>query len=240
MNQLQIITLANAIIGAVAAVLGKDNDLFPTLTPKWRTVIVSALSIVAGGLQLVLSDKVPLSEAMITAATAGISGFVVVLAAAFSSAKSKAASAGTGVLVLAICLGAGATSAVGCKALLPILSDVIAVVEDANGILAILESAERAFFAEHPDTKLQADVEARIRQTRLALDTALRTSRGTADLSSDQADTAFTEFREAYGSLIALLNSLEIVVPSTDGKMMYTGRGVRVPAPLALGKVGAR
>jgi len=250
MNQLQIITLANAIICAVAAVLGKDNDLFPTITPKWRGVIVSALSIVTAGLQLVLTDKVTLSEAMITAATAGISGFIVVLAAAISSAKAMAASERAGGVVLMVAaIGLVGSTTPGCAIFRSTLSDVHngiqqveAYEQDAATALFEAKLMVDAALAMNPDVPLatRKAISDAFEKATTELRRIIAVTKDLEDLTDEnQLATIFGPFAKLWEDLQAVIGGLGLMGGPRGGQ------AVQVPQPIvcrlvAAHKAGAR
>jgi hypothetical protein len=116
----------------------------------------------------------------------------------------------------------------------PVLTDVVAIVTDAQEVLSIIDIAAQAFFTVHPELadkkKVYVDVMAR---THAALDAAIRICQGATSLDQNQIDAAFTSFRAAYADLSALIQSFGISAP--NGKLAAgPAAGFQVPAPLAL------
>lgn len=130
-----------------------------------------------------------------------------------------------------------ATMAMGCAAIAsitPILQTVIARGQDAIIILNILQSAIGAFFAVSPNPSLQGKVDVAFQTAALALDAAIRATSGTVDLTAEQADAAFEEFRKAYDDLVQLLATIRIVTPTASTALQVRkGDGTYALVPLA-------
>ena len=127
-------------------------------------------------------------------------------------------------------------SITGCgllHAAVPVISEIVAIVSDAQEILAIIDAAAQLFFAQHPEL-----VEARARYTSImskahvSLDAAIRTMRGATELEQNKVDEAFANFRVAYGDLLALVESLGL----THGGKFAAGprAGEAIPQPIAI------
>ena len=123
----------------------------------------------------------------------------------------------------------------GCAAInraLPILTDVIVAVQDAQQILEIIDAAADAWFEQHPDPAMKIKYAKAIGKCRTALDVALRTSRGAKELNQQEVDKAFQDFKVAYGELTSLLQGAGIM--GSDNLLKASPHQVRVPEPLAL------
>ncbi len=125
---------------------------------------------------------------------------------------------------------------VGCSSLLPAVIDVMRGVSDATQILGAIEAAERVWFASHPAADVQAKIDQAIAATHLALATAMRATQGVKDLTDDQWDAAFLDFRQAYAGLQVLLKEAGIL---HDGGKIAVARGgieVVIPQPIAMAR----
>ena len=132
-------------------------------------------------------------------------------------------------IVLALVLS-GAVS--GC-ALASVLPTVITVVQDAILIIDEIQGFVDQYFAGQPDPIKQRAVQAAIGRARTALDLALRTSKGTADVSDKQVAAALDEFRAAYADLLKLVEPLG--VHQLGEPLASAGQyGLLVPSPLAI------
>lgn len=123
----------------------------------------------------------------------------------------------------------------GCAAVnraLPILTDVIVAVQDAQQILEVIDSAADAWFEQHPDPNMKTKYAKAIDKCRTALDVALRTSRGAKELNQQEVDKAFQDFKVAYVELTSLLQGAGIM--GKDNLLKASPHQVRVPEPLAL------
>lgn len=140
------------------------------------------------------------------------------------------------IIVMALALGGCSTLA----AALPILTDVIAKVTDGIQILDQIQAFVDRYFAAHPNEAQQKKVGQAIATTRSALNVALRTSRGAKELSDEQADAAFADFKVAYKELLSLVGGLDgvkVAPPAKPGEAMLLSAGpdtLSVPEPLAL------
>ena len=146
------------------------------------------------------------------------------------------------VALLLLAVGSAGTGCAFLKSVVPVLDDVIVAVEDGSMVLDAIEAAVSIFFAAKPDAATQAKIEQAVTDARLALDVALRAARGAAELTAEQADAAFADFRKLYDSLVALLTQAGIASPAPDGKTLTAsaraGGSFKVPVPLAItGKV---
>lgn len=142
----------------------------------------------------------------------------------------------TRALALGTILASLPAATTGCdvlRAAAPILSDVLLVIDDAQAILNIIDSAAKIWFDLHPDA---ADAKAKyvkaMGRCRVALDGAIRVVRGSKSLDEGQVDQAFAEFRAAYVDLTALLAASGI--KAADGKLGAGPDVVAVPEPLVM------
>lgn len=123
---------------------------------------------------------------------------------------------------------------------IPIVARVLAVVLDAQQIVGSIDAAAVAYFDQHPDSPYRkAYVEASA-DAKNALNVVVRTAQGAQALDARAIDAAFDAFRDAYHSLVAVLNSARIM--NADGnRLLLAAPGgpanydtIKVPEPLAL------
>lgn len=123
----------------------------------------------------------------------------------------------------------------GCAAVLSALPSVISWVSDAATILDQIDSYANVFFVAHPDVDKQRYVGQAISKARAALNAALRTTQGTQELSKDEVDKAFQDFRSAYSELLVVVGPIGV---RQEGKAVYgmsaAGDQLVVPPPLAM------
>jgi hypothetical protein len=122
----------------------------------------------------------------------------------------------------------------GCAAAIPVLTKIAAVVMNAKIVLDIIDGGVREWFRTHPDTpdKVVKKYEALHKKALLALDAAAQIVAGSTDLSQDEYDAAFAEFKQAYIDLVNLLHKQGI---ARDGTMAAAdGSTLELPEPLAL------
>lgn len=133
-------------------------------------------------------------------------------------------------VILAVFATPLATS--GCAALsaaVPVLAEVANAATNAGAVLDVVEDAAAAFFTARPDAGKQLAVARAIQDCRLALAAATATAQGAKDLDAKQADAAFTQFRDAYKHLAALLEDVGV----TSGGKFGGPTGAPLPEPLA-------
>lgn len=134
----------------------------------------------------------------------------------------------TGLLVATLCLQ-------GCAAVLSALPTVISWVTDAATILDQIDSFAGLFFSQHPDAETQRYVEVAIAKARASLNAALRATQGGQELSKEQLDKAFEDFRAAYAELLAVVGPIGVKQAGQARYGMSTnGTELVVPPPLAM------
>lgn len=117
----------------------------------------------------------------------------------------------------------------------PVLTDVVAVVSDAEQVLALIDLAANTFFASRPElSDVKVKYVAIMTRTREGLDAALRSVRAVTELDQAQIDLAFADFRAAYADLSSLVQSLGIAAPAGTIALGPRGTLVQIPVPLAM------
>lgn len=238
MDRYTLIVGVITILAAAQRLLREDVKFAPTIPAPWRGLFVSAIGLVA----------TPVLDAWLNNANIGqavMSGVIAILPTLFNliasfgankeilQAMREAALKMSAVVVLVVGFG-------GCAWLKQNIPVAVTYAEDAQAILNVIEVAERAFFVIAPNPDLEKQVDQGIIDAQLALDAGIRILSGASDLSQDQVDAAFADFRKAYASLLELLKQVGIVTPTPEGHGLMTARGIRIPAPLALGKAVSR
>ena len=130
-------------------------------------------------------------------------------------------------------------SVAGCAAALPIIATVLRYVDDAALILQTIDDHADLFFTQHPNEELQRRYTDVMTRARSALHLALRAERGANQLSDDEIDAAFAEFRDAYKELLRVTAPMGVrqATDPGDGRMAAPAPGILVvPQPLALGR----
>jgi len=96
----------------------------------------------------------------------------------------------------------------GCAALqqaVPYLQDAVEVAQDAGSVLAFISNLVQAFFTASPNPALSAQIGSAIGTAELALSAAVQAVDGVVNLSAEQEDAAFANFRAAYTQIVNLL-----------------------------------
>lgn len=119
----------------------------------------------------------------------------------------------------------------GCAAVAAYLPSIVAAITDATLILDNIKSFADRYFVVKPDPTLQEKVDSAVSRARIALDLAIRATQGASDLTQEQIDKAFSEFKDAYVDLLKLVEP--IGVTTGDGIKVVPG-GLNVPSPMAL------
>lgn len=123
-------------------------------------------------------------------------------------------------LALAVVVVAGAvpTTLTGCKLLhdaVPAIDKVLVYVQDAEEILAGVETVATLFFASHPDlATAQADFAKADQKVHQALDALVRLAHAGKDIDDQDVAAAVKDFQEAYRALTYLLQVHGVSVPS--------------------------
>lgn len=118
-----------------------------------------------------------------------------------------------------------------CGAIYSNLPKAVAYAQDAQLVVAAIESFSRAYFQVSPNADLEKKVDTAVARARAAIDGAIRTCNGAGALQNADLDTAFDDFRVAYSDLINLVKPLGI---STGSGLKASPHGLSVPEPLAL------
>jgi len=120
---------------------------------------------------------------------------------------------GAAATVLLLCMGlaslAGGVSACTpamVAAMLPLVAELLDAVGQAEKWLAMVDQQAQPYLMEHPE--LAADYDRVMGRAVMALDAARRMGEGAEQLSEEDYDAAFAEFRLAYAELVALLDGL--------------------------------
>lgn len=122
----------------------------------------------------------------------------------------------------------------GCAAVLKALPTIIQRVQDAQMILDMIDKQAQPLLEQFGNPDLRQEYSRAYQTAQQTLQVALRSAKGTEDLSQEQVDEAFTEFREAYKDLLGVLRRAGLL--NADGAMK-AAPGVEpivVPEPLAL------
>lgn len=118
----------------------------------------------------------------------------------------------------------------GCASLAkiaPVVADLIVAVEDAEAFLNETDAYMRRVFAAFPDPEGEKRYAAAMSATRASLRLALRSAHGAEDLTKEDADKAFAEFRAAYAELMK-------VVKEVGGLKAGPGGPSELPPPLVI------
>lgn len=118
-----------------------------------------------------------------------------------------------GIVLLAALAGFTAS---GCKLLhdaVPVLSQIVGYITDAEAIISGLEQAAQLFFLAHPDEMAQAKFMKADARLRASLDGISRLAAGGKDLDSEDMVAAIKDFQGAYTDFAALLRSFGVSVP---------------------------
>lgn len=136
-------------------------------------------------------------------------------------------------VLLALVLLIPLPAVTGCKTLVPLIPKIVSVLADASATMQIIDSAVEEWFAAHPDVdpKVRAEYRRLYAKCQQGLRGANLTLQGADELSQDEYDAAFLNFKDAYLELRTLLMREGIAV----GNKLGTGDAtVDIPEPLAL------
>lgn len=133
--------------------------------------------------------------------------------------------------LMALCLMASTMA--GCAAFaaaVPIISEIANWASDASNDLSLIEQFVALFFAQNPNAKAQADINAAIAKCRQLIATTQAADSAAADLSQDQFDASWAAFRAAYSDLVALLSNTGVVPSGVSA----SANAFQAPIPLAV------
>lgn len=143
------------------------------------------------------------------------------------------------VLIIASMFAVGFATQNACATLKPVVDQLPRVsvyVQDAQLVLAGIETFERAVFAAKPDPDLQKKVDQGMADAHAALDAALRICAGATELSQAQVDAAFADFKAAYLRVIAVLGPLGVHRAPIGARVGAGSGGYAAPDPLVFGR----
>jgi len=139
------------------------------------------------------------------------------------------------VLLSMLCVLLTATSCNQIKTVMPVINDIAAVVDDAQNVLSAIDTVVRTFFSTNAvSPEIQEKYAKVMTKTQLALSGALKALQGAEQLSQEDYDRAFENFKHAYSELSAFL--LSIGIKQAPG-MMKSSPGsspVAIDDPIAL------
>lgn len=121
----------------------------------------------------------------------------------------------------------------GCGAVLRALPTVIQYVQDAQMILDMLDRQARPRLAQ-ADEDIRKSYDRSYTTAQQTLQVALRSSKGVDELSKEQIDEAFKNFREAYKDLLAVLSSAGLMQADGTMKAAPGAAPIDVPEPMAI------
>ena len=116
---------------------------------------------------------------------------------------------------------------------LPVITDIIVKVMDAEQQLDAIEQGVNAYLKAHPSPAAEQALREGISATRSALRTALAAAEGARATGEGDPQLAFEQYRQAYQQLVALLTQLGIL--DANGMLLVgPGSGRVLDPPLAM------
>lgn len=193
----------------------------------WKNALVAAL--VVGGPSMVIE----LMHILFGGGDAG-SGPTAITG---DDAPATKPSSSSSVKLVALVIAAMALSCVGgpqkrIDDIKSVVTDVATYVQDAQQVLNIAQAAVSLFFMSHPTSDTQAKINGAFADVHLALDTAIRATKGVTDMTNEKFDDAWGDFKTSWRDLGLLLREIGVVTPAG---MFSSRRGeVRIPEPMAI------
>lgn len=114
-------------------------------------------------------------------------------------------------LVAVACTPVMACSPAALAAVAPIVTQVIQAITDAEQQLDAIDRAADRFFVVAPNVQVEAHYDMAMDKARRSLSVANRATAGAQSLTQRDIESAFYEFRSAYGELRALIESCGMV-----------------------------
>lgn len=122
----------------------------------------------------------------------------------------------------------------GCSSVLKALPTVIQYVQDAQMILDTIDRQAKPLLERFANEEIRMEYDRAMVTAQQTLQVALRSSKGTEELSKEQIDEAFANFREAYKNLLAVLRRAGVMSADGTMKTMPGVEPLTVPEPLAV------
>jgi hypothetical protein len=231
------VPLAGVVVGLMIRLV-KDDKLvawFPvTIAPQYRAWTAVFLGIISGVLDKVIGGG-SLATALIgglLAALTAISGNELVVEPVNRAMANRKINAGMfpPVAMLMLCL-----AMTGCRG--PLLNDVKDVTrntantvqeacDEAESIVAALHFTADVFFQLHPDADKQAKVNGVFADVALGVAAARGIAAGATEITDNDYNAAFAQFRTAWNDLVKILHELNIVeAPAIGGRFAVARRG---------------
>lgn len=241
-----LVLVFSAVAAMVTRALHDNSTLLPISWPaSTRIALLGAMTAVSTALDQMVNGA-DWHMAIVTAAITGLPGLVVELIQFF--AKKGGGGGGTGAIDLVAdakkskppgpysakltALVLAAFMVTGCaswaKVVMPLISDVAVYIADAQQSVALVQSIINIFFLAHPMPDAQTEVTEVIGEVNAGIESALLATRGATEISSEQMDAAWHDFKGAWKKLQFVLSKHGINVGS-GGKM-----GSKPIVPLAM------
>jgi len=126
----------------------------------------------------------------------------------------------------------------GCPqlaAVLPIVTDIITEILDAERKIDQADAHAQEWFANYPNEALESKWKTSVDRTRASLDVALKTAHGAENLGQADHAAAFQQFAAAWAQLYEL--GVEIGIIGKEGALGTGPRaGIAIGTPLALSR----
>ena len=125
----------------------------------------------------------------------------------------------------------------GCAAFaaaIPVITEVVTYVSDAQQILSAIQIISQTFFAEHPNPDLQKKLAQDLSEAHLALDTIVQIGQGAKDLSDKDLVDAIAKFQKVYTDIDAILKQTGLVPPAGTLRATAPGGPARIPTPMLM------
>lgn len=127
-------------------------------------------------------------------------------------------------------------SVVGCgivAAAVPVIAQIVSVIADANAVLDTIDVvAQDVFRRTNASEEVRAKYQDVLLKAYTALNAAAKAVSGANELTQEEYDAAFAQFKLAYAELKSLIQSFGIVTP--DGLLASSPSAVVLQDPLAL------
>jgi hypothetical protein len=137
-------------------------------------------------------------------------------------------------IIAAAVVAVGAPAIAGCAAAIPVITKIASVVTDAFLVMDVIDGEVRRFFQANPSfpPELQEKYFTLYRKAMTALNAAQKAVAGAKNLSQDEYDAAFADFKAAYLEILDLLEKNGITQDGTLG--LASGEKIELPEPQAL------
>jgi hypothetical protein len=245
-----VILLVAALLPPLVKAFNEGTQNLPTIVAKYRIAIVMVLTGIGTAFDQ-WQNGVNLGAAFLAVAMQAGPALVMELIHAIfggwppanggAPPKAMFPGAATGVIatfaIMFGCMGCGTFMHDVKQDVRVVAGDVQAVADQATAIVATVHSIVDVYFDFNPNADNKAKVDGAFADVALGIAAAIDLAAGATEMTDQDYNAAFAQFRAAYANLAKLLHELGIVEVPTIARMAVStksGAKYSIPAPKAM------